>query len=66
MRGVEDRYENAGLEFQKKVRDGFMLLAEKYPERIFKINALQDEQKVTAEIMRVINTTIKYEVNYVG
>ena len=36
-----------------------MLLAEKYPERIFKINALQDEQKVTAEIMRVINTTIK-------
>jgi len=34
-------------------------LAEKYPERIFKINALQDEQKVTAEIMRVINTTIK-------
>ena len=59
LRGVEDRYENAGLEFQKKVRDGFMLLAEKYPERIFKINALQDEQKVTAEIMRVINTTIK-------
>ncbi len=59
LRGVHDRYENAGLELQKKVRDGFMLLAEKYPERIFKINALQDEDKVTSEIMRVINNFIK-------
>ncbi len=59
LRGVHDRYENAGLEFQKKIRSGFMLLAEKYPDRIFKINALQDEQKVTDEIMRVINTFIK-------
>lgn len=59
LRGVHDRYENAGLEFQKKIRSGFMLLAEKYPDRIFKINALQDEQKVTDEIMHVINTFIK-------
>ncbi len=59
LRGVHDRYENAGLDFQRKIRDGFMLLAEKYPQRIHKINALQDEQKVTADIMRVINTFIK-------
>lgn len=59
LRGVHDRYENAGLEFQHKIRNGFMLLAEKYPQRIFKINALQDTEKVTAEIMRVINNFIK-------
>lgn len=59
LRGVHDRYENAGLDFQRKIRDGFMLLGEKYPQRIHKINALQDEQKVTADIMRVINTFIK-------
>ena len=50
---------NAGLEFQHKIRNGFMLLAEKYPQRIFKINALQDTDRVTAEILRVINTVIK-------
>lgn len=60
QRGVHDRYENAGLAFQKKIRAGFLLLAEKYPERIFKINALQDEAKVTSDILRVINHFIKF------
>ncbi len=36
-----DRIENAGLIFQTKVRKGYLELADKYPNRIYKIDASQ-------------------------
>lgn len=39
LRGVSDRYENKGTEFQRSLRSGFLQLAEKEPERIRIVNA---------------------------
>ncbi len=49
-RGVTDRFEQEGLSFQKKLREGFLFLAEKEPERIKKVDALQASEQVQAEI----------------
>lgn len=49
-RGVTDRFEQEGLSFQKKLREGFRFLAEKEPERIRKVDALQAPEQVQAEI----------------
>lgn len=49
-RGVTDRFEQEGLSFQKKLREGFLFLAEKEPERIRKVDALQAPEQVQAEI----------------
>lgn len=49
-RGVTDRFEQEGLSFQKKLREGFLFLAEKEPERIRKVAALQAPEQVQAEI----------------
>ena len=39
LRGVTDRYEQQGLDFQHKLRDGFLTLAKAEPERIKVLNA---------------------------
>lgn len=49
-RGVTDRFEQEGLSFQKKLREGFLFLAEKEPERIRKVDALQAPEQVQADI----------------
>ena len=49
-RGVTDRFEQEGLSFQKKLWEGFLFLAEKEPERIRKVDALQAPEQVQAEI----------------
>lgn len=49
-RGVTDRFEQEGLSFQKKLREGFLFLAEKEPARIKRVNALQTPEQVQADI----------------
>ena len=53
-RGVEDRFEQEGLDFQKKVRTGFLLLANDNPDRIKKVNALQNTDAVQADIQKLL------------
>ena len=53
-RGVQDRFEQEGLDFQKKVRTGFLLLANANPERIKKVSALQNTDAVQAEIRKIL------------
>ena len=45
QRGVQDRYEQQGLEFQQRLRAGFLQLAEAEPQR----RATNDEQELRAE-----------------
>ena len=52
-RGVKDRFEQEGLDFQKKVRAGFLLLANADPARVKKVNALQNTDAVQAEIQKL-------------
>ena len=53
-RGVKDRFEQEGLDFQKKVRAGFLLLANAEPQRVKKVNALQNTEAVQADIQKVL------------
>jgi len=53
-RGIQDRFELEGLDFQQKVRDGFMNLAQEEQERIKVIHALQDLDNVTMSIITQI------------
>lgn len=52
-RRVLDRMELEKSDFQQKVRNGFLLLAQRYPERIHKVNALDSVGKIRFEIIRI-------------
>jgi len=53
-RGVKDRFEVKGLEFQHSLRNGFLTIAEAEPERIKVINAEGTEEEVHQSIMQMI------------
>lgn len=54
LRGVSDRYENKGTEFQCSLRSGFLQLAEKEPERIRIVNAEAAADTVAAAVFAEI------------
>lgn len=58
LRGLSDRYEDRGLQFQKQVRQGFLTLAAQEPQRMQLIDAEQQEQLVCAAIMQAIKTIL--------
>jgi dTMP kinase len=49
-----DRMEQADLTFHHRVRQGFLSLAEKFPERIVVINGDREMDKVTADIQQLL------------
>lgn len=51
----EDRFENELVEFHHRVQEGFLDLAQKYPERIVLVNAAQTEEAVHQEILAVVH-----------
>lgn len=53
-RGVSDRFEVKGLEFQHKLRNGFLALAKAEPNRYGIINAEGTQDEVHAEVMKAI------------
>lgn len=53
-RGVTDRFELKGLEFQQTLRQGFLQLAQAEPERIAVIDAEGSEEEVHQAIMERI------------
>lgn len=53
-RGVQDRFENEGLAFQKKVRAGFLTLARQNPERMRVVDALRSPLEVQAEVQKIL------------
>ena len=58
-RGVSDRYENKGLDFQHSLRNGFLALAEAEPERIKVINAEGTQEEVQDLIMQEISALLE-------
>ena len=61
QRGVQDRYEQQGLEFQQRLRAGFLQLAEAEPQRLQVIDALGTQQEVTAKVLQAIGRVISGE-----
>ncbi len=57
-RGVEDRFELEGLEFQQQVRAGFLTLAQAEPERIKLIEALRPVDEVTEAILQQVKAVL--------
>lgn len=52
--GEKDRLEALGLEFHKKVREGYLELAKKEPERIVVIDANRDIDEVFQDVKKAI------------
>lgn len=49
--GINDRYQRKDIEFHKKLRSGFLELAKNEPKRFRIINAAQDQENVTKDII---------------
>lgn len=54
-----DRIESEKIEFHQKVRNGFLYLAEKDPNRVKVINSLKPIEEISVEIKNYINYLIK-------
>lgn len=59
LRGINDRYEQQGLEYQKVLRAGFLTLAQADPARICIIDAEQDMMAVKKSVQRIIDTFLE-------
>ena len=56
---VEERFEDFGLELQKKMRKGFLDLSKQFSSRISVIDGLQPEDKVSKEICSLVKAKLK-------
>ncbi len=59
---TEDRYEKMGKSFQAKVAKGFLEIAKSEPKRCAVINAINSQEKIHSDIIRVINERFKKEI----
>ncbi len=53
---MEDRYERMGLPFHQRLRNGFLEIAQKFPERCVIIDAAQDIQAIHRQVLKVVET----------
>ena len=51
---AEDRLEQAGAAFHERVYQGYLALAEKYPERIVKIDARKSVEEIAEEVVSIL------------
>lgn len=61
VRGVSDRYELQGLDFQQALREGFLALAQAEPKRIRLIDAEGSAEQVAAAVQQAISTLLHGE-----
>ena len=59
QRGIaESRFESKGVTFHQKVRQGFVERAEKYPDRITKIDAAKSAGEVTMNVIAAVRALL--------
>ena len=51
----QDRFEAEELSFHKRVREGFLKIAEKEPSRVKILNAKLPPEQVRAQIVEIVN-----------
>ena len=51
----EDRFEDMGVEFQEKLRDGFLNLAREYPQRCHLIDGAREMDAVAADVLAIVD-----------
>lgn len=57
-RAVSDVFEDKDLSFHRKIRDGFVAIAEAEPERCLLIDALQSPEQVLAAALKAIDARL--------
>jgi len=57
--GTEDRFEQKGLEYQQKVREGFLQIAQASTETHVLVDASQSIEAIQAEIKAVVNQRLE-------
>ena len=55
---AESRFESKGAAFHQKVRQGFVERAEKYPDRIAKIDAARPADAVTMDVIAAVRALL--------
>jgi len=55
LRGKLDRLEQDGIEFQKKVYEGYKELSKKYPGRFRIVNADRTQEEISVDIIRLFD-----------
>lgn len=55
-----DTFEAKDLAFHKRLRQGFLTIAEKNPDRCVVINALQDEETIAAQILTAVKNKLAF------
>ncbi len=55
---TKDRMEKEKLEFHKKVKEGYLDLAKKYPDRIKVIDSTQSIEKIHFEVRKIIDKVL--------
>ena len=52
----QDRMEKAGIEFQAKVRKGYLELASNEPKRVYVIDASKSIEKIHEQVVEIVNS----------
>ena len=55
----EDRFEDFGADFQHKLRDGFLKLAQEFPERCQIIDAGRSPEEIAADVLATVQSRLK-------
>lgn len=58
-RGAVDRIENSELAFHHRVRQGFVELAQRYPDRIVRVDASPDEKTVALQVQAIVQQKLE-------
>ena len=54
----EDRFEDFGAAFQRKLRDGFLALTEEYPDRVRFVDGSRDREAVAADVAAIVDAAL--------
>ena len=54
----EDRFEDFGADFQRKLRDGFLALTEEYPDRVRLVDGSRDREAVAADVAAIVDAAL--------
>jgi dTMP kinase len=58
-RGAADSFESKDLAFHRKIREGFLSIADRYPARCVVIDALDREEIIAAKIMEKVRAHVR-------
>jgi dTMP kinase len=66
VKNTEDRYERMGVDFQKRLRQGFLDIARAEPKRCVVINAARAVDDIHAEIIGIVSARLSLSVQKVA